>query len=473
MLAALVPVVDMLVNRTGLPRPLIEGLVEQESGMNPKAVSKKGAKGLTQLMPATAKEMGLKKHEVFDPVKNLEAGIMYLSKLRDKYGGDMEKTLAAYNWGQGNVDRKGLENMPKETMKYLARLLPLVASLAPGAVASKGLPKTPEEPTWLDVLESTPGYQDPGFPSRESALRQNPRGMLDFGFGRREDGTKKGTGFLGALRRPDGRVSSELSIGTNFDGKEYLIPSLVPTLTKAEIDSLLKGGPISDEIFGKAVTHARERLGQGKSPLLEEGEQLGGLSALESTSDLLQPLVESTPFSSEKKGKYFLGNRPIFGEKVNPNVLEDKTQEGWASILGKAIIPYYQTLAEGKPVLSEQSLMRDAIPLGLMMSAPAPRGMQGIFARAMQRLQPASFAPNEIRRSLSDAMRVVYKKPTGGGRNTSGITSSGKRIWTDASKENSDVMNALWNKKEGIPGPTNINPTGRLWQDPKLDLYNK
>ncbi len=170
MLAALVPVVDMLVDRTGLPRPLIEGLVEQESSNNPKAVSKKGAKGLTQLMPGTAKEMGLKKHEVFDPAKNLEAGIMYLSKLHGKYGGDMEKTLAAYNWGQGNVDRKGLEKMPSETRKYLARLLPMAKT-----GVSQELSKEPEGDDWLSALESTVGYQDPGFPSRESALLGGPK----------------------------------------------------------------------------------------------------------------------------------------------------------------------------------------------------------------------------------------------------------------------------------------------------------
>jgi hypothetical protein len=332
MIAALVPVVDSLVEKTGLPRSLIEGLVEQESNFNPRAISKKGAKGLTQLMPGTAKEMGLKKHEVFDPVKNLEAGVRYLSKLRDKYGGDWEKTLAAYNWGQGNVDRKGLEKMPRETRKYLARLLPLTT-----IKKQKELSKEPETSVdWLTALETTPGYQDPGFPSRESAV------------------------------------------------------------------------------------------------------------------------VGNTP------NKYTFGNR-----------LRDVDPIGWQSLLAKATVPYARTIMEGQPGLSEQSLMRDAIPLGLMMSAPTPKGIEGIFARSMQKLQPTSFAPNEIRRSLADAMRVVYKKPTGGGRGTSATTSSGKRIWTDASKENSDVMNALWNKTEGVVSPTDINPTGRFWQDPNLDLYNK
>lgn len=99
----------------------------------------------------------------------------------------------------------------------------------------------------------------------------------------REDGTEKGLGFLGPLTRPDGGISTELSIGVQINGKETLIPSIVPTLTEAEIEELLsKEGIPSDAIVQKAVDHATSRLKEGRSPFLEEDEgvedQLDGIT---------------------------------------------------------------------------------------------------------------------------------------------------------------------------------------------------
>lgn len=93
----------------------------------------------------------------------------------------------------------------------------------------------------------------------------------------RADGSRKGPGFLGALKRPDGKVSSELSIGVNIDGKEVEIPTLVPTLSKDEVNWLItqdisdpKKIPIS--IQQKAVDFARQRMAAGKSPFAQDSE---------------------------------------------------------------------------------------------------------------------------------------------------------------------------------------------------------
>ena len=90
----------------------------------------------------------------------------------------------------------------------------------------------------------------------------------------RVDGTEKGPGFLGTLNRPDGGVSTELSIGVSFDGSERLIPSLVPTLNKDEISHLLGGGELTKTIMDKAVRHAKDRLSQGLG-VFEEGTYYG------------------------------------------------------------------------------------------------------------------------------------------------------------------------------------------------------
>lgn len=96
------------------------------------------------------------------------------------------------------------------------------------------------------------------------------KGLSKLNFGKREDGSDKGNGFLGVLQRPDGGVSTELSIGVNIDGKDMDIPMLVPSLTKKETDHLLNDGEPTDAIVNKAVAHAKQRLKQGKSVFADD-----------------------------------------------------------------------------------------------------------------------------------------------------------------------------------------------------------
>jgi soluble lytic murein transglycosylase-like protein len=122
-------------------------LVRTESNFNPKAVNKKsGAAGLTQLMPGTAKEMGITPEERFDTQKSLDAGFGYFNKMRAKFGGDYDKALAAYNWGPGNVDKHLRKNegvldrlsLPKETANYLTKIMP--GSVAQAATTTPSAP---------------------------------------------------------------------------------------------------------------------------------------------------------------------------------------------------------------------------------------------------------------------------------------------------------------------------------------------
>ncbi len=112
--------IDEVANKVSLDPQLIHSVVSAESAFDPTAVSRAGAQGLMQLMPETAQELGVK--DSFDPMQNLLGGSRYLKQLLEKYDGNLDQALAAYNWGQGNVDRKGLEQMPQETRDYLARV---------------------------------------------------------------------------------------------------------------------------------------------------------------------------------------------------------------------------------------------------------------------------------------------------------------------------------------------------------------
>lgn len=118
--------IDRVADHVSLAPDLIRSVVAAESDFQPQAVSHAGAQGLMQLMPATAKELGVQ--DSFDPQQNLLGGSRYLKQLLDKYDGDLDKALAAYNWGQGNVDRQGLEKMPQETRNYLAKVKGFIAA---------------------------------------------------------------------------------------------------------------------------------------------------------------------------------------------------------------------------------------------------------------------------------------------------------------------------------------------------------
>ncbi|MDS7839242.1 lytic transglycosylase domain-containing protein [Klebsiella michiganensis] len=119
-----------LEGKYGLPAGLLSSVAATESGGDPYAESKAGAKGLFQFMPGTAKDMGLKGRDVYDPHKSAEAAAKYLRWLMDATGGDLEKTLASYNWGLGNVQKKGMDNLPSETRNYVPKVM---AGMRPGA----------------------------------------------------------------------------------------------------------------------------------------------------------------------------------------------------------------------------------------------------------------------------------------------------------------------------------------------------
>ncbi|MBF0431975.1 MAG: lytic transglycosylase domain-containing protein [Fibrobacteria bacterium] len=102
---------------------LIKSIILQESAGNPKAVSTAGAKGLMQLMDTTAKEMGVR--NVFDPRENVLGGVKYFKMLQKMFKGDLEKSLAAYNAGPGQVKKyKGIPPFP-ETRNYVKRVMRL------------------------------------------------------------------------------------------------------------------------------------------------------------------------------------------------------------------------------------------------------------------------------------------------------------------------------------------------------------
>jgi soluble lytic murein transglycosylase-like protein len=107
---------------------LLRAVIVVESGFNSRAVSKRGAVGLMQLMPATAMRFGVS--NVYDPRENVHAGARYLKFLIDRFGHDVRLALAAYNAGEEAVDRNGGQIPPfAETMAYVPRVLKIYQML--------------------------------------------------------------------------------------------------------------------------------------------------------------------------------------------------------------------------------------------------------------------------------------------------------------------------------------------------------
>jgi soluble lytic murein transglycosylase-like protein len=115
--------IAMSAARHNVDPNLVRAVVKVESNFNPNAVSRKGAMGLMQLMPSTAKQ--LKVRNPFDPEQNVDAGVRHLKQLLESYGGDVKLTLAAYNAGSGAVARSAGIPHYAETRNYVRRITDL------------------------------------------------------------------------------------------------------------------------------------------------------------------------------------------------------------------------------------------------------------------------------------------------------------------------------------------------------------
>jgi soluble lytic murein transglycosylase-like protein len=112
-------IISNAAQRFNVDSDLIRGVIKAESNFNRNSTSPKGAMGLMQLMPETARDLGVK--DPYDSYENIMGGTRYLKGLLDRYDGNVDRALAAYNWGMGNVERNP-GKLPRETRTYISRI---------------------------------------------------------------------------------------------------------------------------------------------------------------------------------------------------------------------------------------------------------------------------------------------------------------------------------------------------------------
>lgn len=151
------PLIEQAARKHAVDPELVDAVIRVESGYNASAVSDKGAAGLMQLMPGTARLLGAR--DRFDPLENLEAGVRLLKQLRERYGDD-RLALAAYNAGEGAVARHNGIPPYRETIEYLRKIesayrpLPAGAAAQPAGAAGSSEVRQQEEPVRRLMVET-------------------------------------------------------------------------------------------------------------------------------------------------------------------------------------------------------------------------------------------------------------------------------------------------------------------------------
>ena len=114
-------IINQEAMKNGVDPALVKAIIKNESGFNPQATSHCGAQGLMQLMPATARGLGVQ--NAYDPGQNIMGGAKYIGQLMKQFGGDMKLAVAAYNAGPGNVKKYGGVPPFKETQNYVVKVM--------------------------------------------------------------------------------------------------------------------------------------------------------------------------------------------------------------------------------------------------------------------------------------------------------------------------------------------------------------
>ncbi len=412
--------------RYGIVSDLAVWLVRQESGFNPTATSPVGAAGLTQLMPATARSLGVE--DIFDPHQNLDAGMRYLRQQLDRYGGDYAKALAGYNAGPGRVDREieqrgqnWEQGLPAETQRYLTSWRGTRPRLE--IKPSPPAPIAPAPITPSPVTEpSFPGRtQYPFFEALSRQLGQEPYPLQPL-VERLPTFVKKG------LAETTPGLVAELAGKPLFDIPEEYQPNLLESIGSAVIS--FAADPVTYLSFGVGSVAgklaAKQLMAMGaKRAIPIAGRAIGGAVGLGAYQAARQPF-EAKEFVPEEiaraglKGAVLGGTAGVAGGLAAPlgQVAATAAEIGAFGALGP-------TVEAGKPTMPTPDAFIGAAGVILGIKAST------IIGRSLWRLASgAKLAPSEAKsiRNVSPQDRALLgwlaQNPVAGGQDIA--------MWWDA-----------------------------------------
>lgn len=305
---------DLLEELHGLPSGLLPAVMKQESGGDPNAVSPKGARGVFQFMPATARQYGI---DPTDPKQAAGAAAKMFSELNQKYGGDVQKMLAAYNWGQGRVDRLGLDRAPAETRDYIRKV-----------TTNMGQPQT-ASPAGRDLSSELFGGGGSATPAKQAAPAGRDLSADLFGEEATPVQTKTGQAPAASVKLTKNMSDDDIIRSFGYD------PAVVkksgqykPGMFKDAItDPNSFTAKVMDSPLGGIIRGVRDPVDAGAQLVTRGLEKLG----LQSKSDVA--LVEL--INKVAEADYQQNWR--HGENINPDTGEGKFE--WPRLAGNIAVP--------------------------------------------------------------------------------------------------------------------------------------
>jgi diguanylate cyclase (GGDEF)-like protein len=349
-------IIELYSTNFGVDSDLVKSVVRQESGSNPLLESPANAQGLMQIIPATQKELGVE--NPFDPDENVRGGVKYLKQQIDDFG-DVDKALAAYNWGPGNVRKavrkfkdKWKEHLPEETENYLKSINSMLTEKGksietPKVDVSKAQEllsslsfKLEEEPETLEIK--------PEIPAVDTTKAQSLLDSLSFKVPAPEEQLKQEVqtevpGAVPPTKPPSGEEG----------GRPEMIvagPGAIPAVAAKEIGKGFVGGAIKEGVkrfvrgwsnLARGISISAETVGKkDKERFLNKIEEIEGKITTEKDPDKIRQLEVELEISQKVLGaieedrEFFkkvdkASRKVLDAVKVSPEFKQEKGVKGW------------------------------------------------------------------------------------------------------------------------------------------------